>query len=130
MMNKDAELDHLAALCIRTSARHQLTVHHHIGHLNSQVFNRLVTDRWNPKEIGKWSRCSSPAAACDFYWADCIAQDGTCSVVHIDVVEGIFLVDGEPVGRLPERILTQKMFQRIFPDASSLTVFHRGGGTG
>jgi len=91
MVTKDAELDHVAALCIRTSARLQPTVHYLIGRGNSRAFNRLVTDRWNPREIGKWRRCSSSPAACDFYWADCIAQDETCSVAHIDVVEGTFL---------------------------------------
>lgn len=128
MMKEDPELDHLAALCIRISARHQLTVHNLIWRFNSGALYRLVTDRWNPKEISKWNRCSSSPAPSDFYWAECIALDNTCSVVHIDVVEGTFLVDGEPLGRLPERILTHKMLQRVFPDASALAVFHRGGG--
>jgi len=129
VMDKDAELDHLAALCIRTTARHQLSIHQLIRGAKNQTLNRLVKNRWNPKSIGEWNRCSSSSSAgSDFYWAECVAQDDTCSVVHIEVVEGTFLVDGEPVGRLPEQILTLKLFQRVFPDASLLAVFHRGGG--
>jgi hypothetical protein len=49
-----------------------------------------------------------------FECEDVVSEEESTHVVHIDVVLGKFLVDGCPVGKLPEEIVSTPEFQRVF----------------
>jgi hypothetical protein len=53
-----------------------------------------------------------------FECEDVVSEEGSTHVVHIDVVLGKFLVDGCPVGKVPEEIVSTKDYQRVFEIAN------------
>jgi hypothetical protein len=53
-----------------------------------------------------------------FECEDVVSEEGSTHVVHINVVLGKFLVDGCPVGKLPEEIVSTTEYQRVFETAN------------
>ena len=121
VVSKDIELDRLSSLCIRALSRKEEFIRRHLKD-STDSLNVLVNDRWNPKSIGPWS-LGDP----NYFHAICTSLDGSTSSVHFNVIGGDFLIDGEPLGRLPDRILQHTLFQRAFRGLH-IPVFHRGEG--
>ena len=61
-----------------------------------------------------WRRC--PAPACRWYRVHFQSQSGAgcrCTL-HVDILRGSFLVNGNPVGRLPQEITDSEAYVRLF----------------
>lgn len=55
--------------------------------------------------------------------------DGSSSRLQVDIVSGDFLINGHPVGRLPEAIVSHSDFYRLF-NRTIFVVQPAAGGTG
>jgi len=120
---RDAELERLAILCSRIMASHEELVHGLIIKFDCSPLTLVAKDRFPQGQVSSWTRCSSS----DVYQSTCSTEYSTNSVIHFNVFDGTFLVDGEPIGCLSDGILKHHLFKKNFPLAS-LPVLHRGGG--
>ncbi|KAJ3086282.1 hypothetical protein HK102_013328 [Quaeritorhiza haematococci] len=65
--------------------------------------------------LGSWGVYASPAN----YWVRCTftsLDQARSALLQINIVCGNFLVDGQPVGRLPEAIMRHEDYQRVFSE--------------
>ena len=65
------------------------------------------------REFTPWT-CLSDSHRGWFTANSCKAWGIMQQTVHIDILEGTLLIDGQPLGRLPEEYTKQEFFQRLF----------------
>ena len=121
--DRDEELERIVSLCSRMTARHEKFIHQLLVKFQHQPLSHVTEDRWPQGQVYSWTRCTNS----DFYQATCSSHYSHCIVIHLNVFDGTFLVDGEPIGRLSDRILAHPLFQKNFP-SFNVPVLHRGGG--
>jgi hypothetical protein len=120
---RDEELERVASLCSRIMASHEQLIHRLLIVSDCSPVTLVAGDRWPQGRVSSWTQCGTS----DFYQSTCSTEYSTLSVIHFNVFDGTFLVDGEPIGRLSDGILEHQLFEKNFPSAS-LPVLHRGGG--
>jgi hypothetical protein len=84
-----------------------------------KVLSQFTKERWSAAKDFKseWTKLEGDRREV-FECENVVSEEGTTHVVHIDVVLGKFLVDGCPVGKLPEEIVSTKEYQRVFETAN------------
>ncbi|KAI5201355.1 hypothetical protein E4T39_05203 [Aureobasidium subglaciale] len=85
--------------------------------------NHAIERLWNGISMGPtWTRVSNDEPS--WVWNKTLPrEDDSPQVVHYNLAGGDLLVDGKPQGKLPEKILTHPLFQRVFGCHDVLQVF-------
>jgi hypothetical protein len=79
------------------------------------ALSEFTKQRWTAAKVfnSEWKKLEGGRRQV-FECEDVVSEEGSTHVVHIDVVLGKFLVDGCPVGKLPEEIVSTQQYQRVF----------------
>jgi hypothetical protein len=83
------------------------------------VLSEFTKKRWIAATVfnSEWTKLEGDRRQV-FECADVVSEEGSTHFVHIDVVLGKFLVDGCPVGKLPEEIVSTQEYRRVFETAN------------
>jgi hypothetical protein len=80
----------------------------------------FVRSHWRDAEMGTMGTWRSyPAPAERWYYATFTANEklgGKARTIQIDTLRGSFLVDGQPMARLPDEITSNDVYIRVFGD--------------
>lgn len=110
-------------LLLRQSLLHHTIIAHKFeSHLNNLLrvdgtgLNQAVQQVWNGAVLqSKWRTVSDDARS---WLINQTSPNGSRpQIVHYNLLGGDLLVDGKPVGRLPDDLKTQTLFQQIFGPA-------------
>lgn len=85
-------------------------------------------DHWSDSRgghLGAWQRYPAPA---DSWYSATFHRAGHHSIIQVDVLGGAFLVNGRPVGRLPQQISESACYVRLFRDSVFDVQPAHGGG--
>ncbi|CAE7560992.1 unnamed protein product [Symbiodinium sp. CCMP2592] len=85
---------------------------HSIG--PSPQLTAFVKSHWSGGRDGTyddWQRCEMPAGC---WYRSRFDSDGHSCVLHVHVLDGSFLVDGQPVGCLPKEITDSDVYRQLF----------------
>jgi hypothetical protein len=82
-----------------------------------KVLSQFTKERWNAAKDFTSSWVSLGGRRQVYECQHVVSEEGSTHVVHIDILLGKFLVDGCPVGKLPEAIVSTQEYQRVFETA-------------
>ena len=83
-----------------------------------RAVSKFIKKHWSDcghGSVGPWTQCSKPSE----WWYEAQFSTNQASqpnILQLDVMRGSFLVDGAPVGRLPEKITSSHEYARLFKD--------------
>ncbi|CAK9043094.1 unnamed protein product [Durusdinium trenchii] len=83
---------------------------------DGQTLSAWLLEHWSDSQggqLGHWERYEAPAER--WYKVSFHREDE--SLIQVDVLEGAFLVNGRPVGRLPSQISQSDVYARLFRDS-------------
>ncbi|CAE7214344.1 unnamed protein product, partial [Symbiodinium natans] len=89
----------------------------HVIISTTTALSAWLFDHWSDSrggEVGAWERYPAPAES---WYSATFHRAGHQSIIQVDVLGGAFLVNGRPVGRLPEQISESECYVRLFRDS-------------
>lgn len=108
----------LLTQAMKTSFRLETQIHDVCSDCQGKFISTFILKHWSDSghgSIGSWTQCSKPSE----WWYEARFSTGaaTTTLLQLDVLKGGFLVDGKPIGRLPEKISLSDEYARLFRDA-------------